>query len=180
MLIDTSGSMDGEKIRNLKVAANQFIEQMGNKDQLTLLTFESEITFLVENANVGDSRDFLKQLINQLDTGGNTSLYDAIGEGGSFLSNANSNQYTNVMIVLTDGDDTASNNYRLNTDLFEIATSNDTTIFAIAYGNNAEIEVMEELALRGNGNFYLGTETNIAAIYDEMSAAFGGSAGIGR
>jgi hypothetical protein len=36
------------------------------------------------------------------------------------------------------------------------------------------------MARRTNGNFYLGDEASIAGIYEEMSAAFGGSAGIGR
>jgi hypothetical protein len=36
------------------------------------------------------------------------------------------------------------------------------------------------LAQKANGNFYPGDEASIAAIYDEMSAAFGGSAGVGR
>ena len=41
-------------------------------------------------------------------------------------------------------------------------------------------EILAELASRANGNFYLGTEASIVAIYQEMSAAFGGSVGIGR
>jgi hypothetical protein len=40
--------------------------------------------------------------------------------------------------------------------------------------------MLSELAARGNGNFYLGDEASIAAIYEEMSAAFGGTLGVGR
>ncbi|MBE2222411.1 MAG: hypothetical protein IAF02_12760, partial [Anaerolineae bacterium] len=57
---------------------------------------------------------------------------------------------------------------------------NDTTIFTIAYGGDADEDVLSTLALEGNGNFYRGDEASIEAIYDEMSAAFGGSVGVGR
>ena len=40
--------------------------------------------------------------------------------------------------------------------------------------------MLKNLATNANGNFYLGSEANIASIYQDMSAAFGGSAGIGR
>ncbi|MCZ7673984.1 MAG: VWA domain-containing protein [Chloroflexi bacterium] len=84
------------------------------------------------------------------------------------------------MVVLSDGMDTRSYRHQFNANLIELATANDTTIFTIAYGNDADEEVLSTLALEGNGNFYRGDEASIEAIYDEMSAAFGGSVGVGR
>jgi hypothetical protein len=62
----------------------------------------------------------------------------------------------------------------------DLAAANDTTIFTIGYGGDANERVLESLALSTNGNFFQGDEASIAAIYEEMSAAFGGSVGIGR
>jgi len=84
------------------------------------------------------------------------------------------------MVVLTDGMDNNSFQYSFDQQLIETATANDTTVFTIAYGQDAEREILADLASRANGNFYLGTEASIASIYQEMSAAFGGSVGIGR
>jgi Ca-activated chloride channel family protein len=84
------------------------------------------------------------------------------------------------MVVLTDGQDTASTRFQFDDRLISTATANDTTVFTIAYGNDADDNILSELASRGNGNFYQGDEASIAAIYEEMSAAFGGSLGIGR
>jgi hypothetical protein len=64
--------------------------------------------------------------------------------------------------------------------LLEQATANDTTVFSVAYGSDADENLLAELAARGSGNFYRGDEASIAAIYEEMSAAFGGSLGVGR
>ena len=84
------------------------------------------------------------------------------------------------MVVLTDGMDTNSSFYSFDQRLIDAAAANDTTVFTIAYGEDADRRILAELADKANGNFYLGNEANIVAIYQEMSAAFGGSAGIGR
>jgi hypothetical protein len=83
-------------------------------------------------------------------------------------------------VVLTDGMDTSSSRYRFDQQLFELAAANDTTVFTIAYGRDADEQLMADLAFRTNGNYYKGDETSIAAIYEEMSAAFGGAMGVGR
>lgn len=61
-----------------------------------------------------------------------------------------------------------------------MAAANDTTVFTIAYGSDADRKLLTTLALEAHGNFYLGDEASIIAIYQEMSAAFGGSVGVGR
>jgi Mg-chelatase subunit ChlD len=111
---------------------------------------------------------------------GNTTLYDAIGNGAGIIAQTNSSSASNVMVVLTDGQDTGSRSYRFDEQLVSEAVANDTTVFTIAYGRDADDKVLSDLALQANGNFYEGNEANITAIYEEMSAAFGGSAGIGR
>ena len=60
------------------------------------------------------------------------------------------------------------------------ATANNATVFTIAYGGDADENTLERLAIQANGNFFVGDEASIAAIYEEMSAAFGGSVGVGR
>jgi len=76
--------------------------------------------------------------------------------------------------------DTASSAYHFDNNLISTAIAHDTMIFTIAYGDDADQGLLYKLAQQANGNFYVGTEANIAAIYEEMSAAFGGSQGIGR
>jgi Ca-activated chloride channel homolog len=87
---------------------------------------------------------------------------------------------TNVLVILTDGMDTSSERYDIDQQLIDRVTTNQTTVFTIAYGSDADEELMADMARRANGNYYKGDEANIAAIYEEMSAAFGGAVGIGR
>jgi len=58
--------------------------------------------------------------------------------------------------------------------------ANGLTVFTIAYGSDADVNTLRSLATQANGNFFEGDEASIAAIYEEMSAAFGGSVGVGR
>ncbi|MFQ5398435.1 MAG: VWA domain-containing protein [Anaerolineae bacterium] len=180
MLIDTSGSMRGSKIESVREAAVQFVEQMGDDDFITILAFSSEPRVLVEHVQVGPSRNKIINVIMDLQARGDTSLYDAIGEGAAVIAQTTSVNTTNALVVLTDGQDTNSSHYDFNEELIQAARGNDTTVFTIAYGSDADQNILSELALQANGNFYLGDGTSIAAIYEEMSAAFGGSAGVGR
>ena len=180
MLLDTSGSMRGAKIENMKDAAMQFVEQMGEEDRITIIEFYSEPVVWVNNAVIGEERDQVIGVIAGLESGGDTTLYDAIGDAGALVGDTASPEASNAMIVLSDGQDTASTRFDFDTRLIAAATENDTTVFTIAYGNDADDEILSELATSGNGNFYQGDVASIAAIYEEMSAAFGGSLGVGR
>jgi hypothetical protein len=83
------------------------------------------------------------------------------------------------MVVLTDGQDTRSYRFNATTALQE-ALANNATVFTIAYGGDADEPTLERLATQANGNYFVGDEASIAAIYEDMSAAFGGSVGVGR
>lgn len=180
MLLDVSGSMSGTKIDRVKEAAIQFVEQMGGEDYLTLIAFSSTPEILAYQEPLASSRANLIGMIGGLEANGDTTLYDAIGEAATIIAQTNSPETSNAMVILTDGMDTASEYYQFDQVLFETAVANNTTIFAIAYGDDADEKLLADLASRTNGNLYLGDEASIAAIYEEMSAAFGGSVGIGR
>ncbi len=180
MLLDVSGSMNGSKINNMKEAAVQFVEQMGDDDFLTIITFSHELEIAVNHQRVGDGRDKIVSAIERLDAQGDTALYDAIGAGAEFIAETTASQTSNALVVLTDGLDTYSYRYSFNRALVEAAASNDTTVFTIAYGSDADENALQSLAEAAYGNYYQGSEADIAGIYEEMSAAFGGNLGIGR
>ena len=153
---------------------------MGEQDYITIVEFYGQVDLLVDHALVGENRASVIDTINNIQPGGDTTLFDAVGFGGQIISQSSQQDTTNVMVVLTDGEDTASNQFSFNDQLISTATANDTTVFTIAYGSDANEDLLLTLATQGNGNYYLGDEASISAIYEEMSAAFGGSVGVGR
>ncbi len=180
MVLDTSGSMMGNKIESSLNAAVQFVEQMGDDDYISIVAFSNEPRTLAYQRQVGESRQEVINILNGLRADGGTAFYDAVGSAANIIANTSSSQTSNVIVALTDGMDTSSWQYSFNSYLIEAATANDTTIFTIAYGSDADEDMLSDLALQANGNFYVGTEASIVAIYEEMSAAFGGSVGVGR
>ena len=180
LILDTSGSMRGGKMDGMLEAAEQFVQQMGDGDYLTLVNFYTTVDIEARRANVGEERDRLISIIRSMEAGGDTSLYDAIGRSSEILAEDNSAETANALVVLTDGQDTSSYNYSFGSRLFSQASANSTTVFTIAYGRDADDSVLAELATQAQGNFFQGDEASIGEIYDEMSAAFGGSVGIGR
>jgi len=180
MLLDTSGSMQDRKIDGARAAAIQFVEQMGDDDFITIIAFSDQPVVVVYHEQIGPARGRVIEGLKGLVADGNTALYDAIGDAAAVIADTNAAQTSNAMVVLTDGLDTNSSRYRFDQDLIKMAAANDTTVFTIAYGSDADEDLLAELALQANGNFYLGDEASIVAIYDEMSAAFGGSVGMGR
>lgn len=180
MLLDVSGSMEGSKIDNMRDAAVQFVEQMGDDDRITIFAFSHIQDPIALHDQVGSERETIVERISDLEAGGDTALYDTIGMGAEFLQSTTSPNFTNALVVLTDGVDTYSSRFDFNQELIDMAKANDTTVFTIAYGGDADEGVLSNLAFGANGNFYQGDEANIVAIYDEMSAAFGGAVGVGR
>jgi secreted protein with Ig-like and vWFA domain len=180
MLLDVSGSMRGNKIDNVRDAAIQFVQQMGDDDTITIVAFSDSLPVIVNHEQVGLAEDQIIEAIDDLVAAGDTALYDAIGLGSSIIADTTTAETTNALVVLTDGMDTFSYRYTFDQTLMDMAAGNDTTVFTIAYGEDADRDVLSQLAYGANGNFFLGDEASIAAIYDELSAAFGGSVGIGR
>lgn len=182
MVIDTSGSMNGDKISNVREAAVEFISAMGDGDFISVVIFDDsgDAKVLTNHAQIASAKNDVIQEIERIDAFGDTPLYDAIGLGAQLIAASNSAQTSNALVVLTDGKDTASHNYRFNQELIDLAMGHDTTIYTIAYGRDADDEMLENLAIRANGNYYPGDEANITEIYQEMSIIFGGSVGIGR
>jgi Ca-activated chloride channel family protein len=180
MILDRSGSMQGSKIASVRDAAVRFVQQMGDDDFITIISFSSQPTVLIQHQQIRQARASATTAIQGIQAGGSTALYDAIGVGADIIAKTSSSQVSNAMVVLSDGLDNNSVRYRFDEQLVKTATAHDTTVFTIAYGSDADRKVLTDLASRANGNFYLGSEADIAAIYQEISAAFGGSAGIGR
>lgn len=180
MVLDVSGSMFGDKIDSLRGAAAQFIGQMGENDYLTIMPFANRPVVWMDHAVVSQNEEEAIRLIQSLQADGGTALYDAIGFASEQIAATNSPETANVIIVLTDGNDTESFRYRFNNQLIDQVTANNTTVFTVAYGRDADEGLLEELAFAANGKAYLGDEASIASIYEEMSLAFGGAAGVGR
>jgi Ca-activated chloride channel homolog len=122
VMLDTSGSMTGT-IGLLKAAAEQFLLRLLPADKAMIGAFNDKIELA---ATFSADRDALISHVKDLDYGNGTRLYDALGVSLDALRGIEGRR---VILVFTDGDDTASK-MRGNT-VLERARNEEVMIYAI-------------------------------------------------
>lgn len=104
IILDTSGSMDGEKMTAAKVALNRFlIELLGPDDEVFLYRFDTQPE-LVHEWTTGRGR--VSAALNRIQPRGGTAMYDAVSEAIP-LAQAGRHR-KKALLVISDGNDTSS------------------------------------------------------------------------
>jgi Ca-activated chloride channel family protein len=173
IVVDTSGSMRGPKIKAAREGILSFLNILQSDDQVSIYDFDSSVKPLVLNSRIGEVRESLGDAIQRLDSAGDTALYDAVCQ---VVTDANKTQAEDEtagkkrlygIVLLSDGLDTASN--LTQAELFDCLPSGETAegvkIFTIAYGGNADSDLLERVAVQTNGRFYTGDPENLNEIY---------------
>ncbi len=102
VVMDVSGSMEGEPLDQARVAAIAFVNRLPDTARIGVVAFGSRAEVL---APVGADRSVVTAAIGGLIAQGDTALYDAVVTATELFTAADSRH---VLIVLSDGGDTAS------------------------------------------------------------------------
>ena len=169
VMLDTSGSMT-LALDLVKQAAEQFLIRMLPNDEGRVGAFSDKISFYPTDAFTGD-RDRLIRALKDLDFGYPTRLYDAVDESITELGGA---QHRKVVLVFTDGDDTASNVG--SGDMQDRSREQEVMVYAIGLENryfNGQSQVLSRpdrglrrLAEESGGGYFLLKKT------DELGETF--------
>ena len=89
MVIDRSGSMDGDKLEMAKTAARSAVELLGNRDQIAVLAFDDQTQILSEMQSASN-KGKISDEISQLTSGGGTSMYPAMEMSFEMLNSKSS------------------------------------------------------------------------------------------
>lgn len=101
LVIDKSGSMNGDKLNKTKEALQEFVKRLRGVDIISIIAFDNnaDVVLSAQNAN---QQSKLKTAINSIETEGGTDLHSGIIAGyNEVLENYNTDR-TNRIIVLTD------------------------------------------------------------------------------
>jgi Ca-activated chloride channel homolog len=102
LVLDTSGSMAGDKLRNLKVAVTWLIEHLSDQDNIAITLFDEEVHPLVPNTKVEDRKALVAQ-VDAIREAGGTAMSKGLEVG---LDEAIKGQGTGIVsriVLLTDG-----------------------------------------------------------------------------
>lgn len=177
VLVDTSGSMQGEKISAARTSLLQFIDLLDDRDRLQVITFSDRIVTLTPLSSLGEKRVEVKRRVSGIIEGGNTSLYDAIAMAYNDLQANGDPNHIRAVVVLSDGMDTSST-LALGDVLAQLSNPNEADagnaikLFTIAYGDDADTQILKRLAEITGGKQYQSSPQTIDKIYSEIATFF--------
>lgn len=176
LVVDTSGSMEeGNKLARTKEALRAFVSQIkGDRDQVGLLEFASGSKNFTPLRPLQETvRSDLLTQIEQMEPIGGTALIDAVYDAANDLLAQNDEEAINALVVMTDGQENESNR-SLNdlSDLLQRYPNQRLVIFTIAFGSDADENLLQEMAKIGNGQFRRARETDIEELYKIISTYF--------
>jgi Ca-activated chloride channel homolog len=102
LVLDRSGSMEGEKMVRAREAAMFCVDQMLPTDRLSVVTFDDRIEVLFPSEPV-TNKQAMKDLIARVTARGSTALHEAWVRGGLSVSERMLDQGINRVILITDG-----------------------------------------------------------------------------
>jgi Ca-activated chloride channel homolog len=109
LVLDRSGSMAGEKIRTMREAVKNIIDQLSSDDIISIVIFESRTQVLVPSQAVADKAE-LKRQVDKIRDGGGTNLAPGLQEGLNQVKQFQKGERVSRIVLLTDGEATDSEN----------------------------------------------------------------------
>lgn len=102
ILIDTSGSMSGERLEYAKTGANELINRLGPSDYVTIVDFSDSPITVVSSTKVENKEEILAK-ISQIRVRGSTGLHAGLKSAYAELQKSTDVDSVKRIILLTDG-----------------------------------------------------------------------------
>lgn len=173
LVLDRSGSMAGEKLRNVKEAVKQIIDQLDPGDVVSIVTFETK-TQVLAPAQPATNKTDLKRLVDRIDDGGGTNMAPGLREGINQVRQWLGPDRTSRIVLLTDGEATdEENDSRHEADF---AGSVAVPIIGLGFGGKWKEEFVIDLAdrsIRAVGTktgaaHYIPTPQDVNTVFQEV------------
>jgi len=156
-LVDVSGSMSDEnKLELAKRALSMLVDELGDNDTVSIVTYASGEEILIEGANPVKDKARLLSAIDALEAGGSTNGQRGLAQAYEVAQRYLRPKGNNRVIMCSDGD--LNVGITSESDLHDYVTEKKQTgiyLSVLGFGNgNYKDTKMETLADDGNGNYY--------------------------
>ena len=167
LVTDVSSSMTGEKLAQAKAADLEFVNAVlgpeGNANNIGLVSFSTRVEAFLSLTN---STGGLESHINGYKPRAMTCISCGIIKATELLSSGwNGNR---VMVVMSDGVDNQAPG-RVVPKAREAWEVYGIHVFTVAFGQDADRDMLEEAAQAGNGKFYYADTDTIVDIYRKIA-----------
>ncbi|MEN3331610.1 MAG: Ca-activated chloride channel [Blastocatellia bacterium] len=152
LVLDRSGSMEGEKIARAREAAAFCVDQLMAEDRVSVVIFDDRVEVIVPSQAV-DNKAAIKERIASVRARNSTALHEAWVRGGLEVSSQLTGDAINRVLLITDGlaNVGETNVDRIVTQASELAGRNVTTS-TIGIGSGFNEDLLIPMAEAGRGN----------------------------
>jgi Ca-activated chloride channel family protein len=175
LALDISGSMKEEsKWDRAREGAKAFLSHLGDRDLVSVTTFNNKASWLSDFTPAGSGRVPLAKKLDGLYADGGTALYDTLEAALARLNAVEDRSRIQAVVVLSDGDDRDSR-ASLEHVLQKLRADREreaVRVFTIGYGKGARTDILKSLAEKSGGRFYEGKPENIREVFKEISTFF--------
>jgi Ca-activated chloride channel family protein len=175
LVFDKSGSMRGRPLAEAKLGAKAFLDILHPRDEVTIIFFDGKVHPPIGPKKLEDAGK--QELVSRIDSviaDGKTALYDATAEAhGIAQGKAQAAPGTiHAVVVMTDGNDEGSQ--LTYSELMKRFGAEDAPvkIFTIAYGDQVDSKILEQIADAAKGSSARGSPDTIAQVYRDMASFF--------
>jgi Ca-activated chloride channel family protein len=149
LVLDRSGSMDGEKMDNLKEAVGYVVDHLNDNDLVSVIIFDDQVETLIPN-QPARNREEIKSRIDKVSARGGTQISDGLKAGIGELRKGYSKDRVNRILLLTDGRTWDDENACLV--LAEEAGKDGIAVTSIGIGDDWNEKLLLEIAEGSHGN----------------------------
>jgi Ca-activated chloride channel family protein len=154
LVIDRSGSMEGEPLEYVKRACTHVVDLLSPDDVLSIITFEETVDVLMPARRVTDP-NLIKQHITRITPGNTTNLFDGLYAGGAQAASVPLDGYVTRVLLLTDGEPTAGlRDFQSIVNQVADLKARGIVVTALGFGPEYNEELMAGIARRAGGNYY--------------------------
>ncbi len=161
LVADTSGSMQGEKINQLKLALKYVVNALNPADRFSIVQFNTDAEALKSQLMQAtpENKKQAVAFIDDLDARGGTNIGDALSMGTTML-----NQVTDrpgFLVMMTDGEPTVGDTDVASL-LKKVKSKRDIRVFDFGVGNDLDTRLLNRLAEENHGTSqYVSPDENI-------------------
>lgn len=149
VVLDTSGSMGGEKIAEAKRSVVRLIHDMRDDDQIAVVRYSTDTELIQPLARVGEVRHALVSRVERLSAGGGTNIPPALTQGLRALSDAGAGRVRRVVLASDGLDSTRAQAEQVSRE----AAAGGVTVSSMGIGLDFDEGYMGGVAIAGHGNF---------------------------
>ncbi len=175
-VIDTSGSMAGERMKLAKEALKHCLQRLRAQDEFNVVRFSTDVEALFQSplqaqeGNVKKALDF----VNSLDATGGTAIDDALTRG--LADGKDKGEKPHLVLFVTDGNPTIgeTDEGKISAHAKASNSNQKSRVFTFGVGEDLNAKLLDRLALDGSGVSDFAKdgkafEVKISSFFDKVS-----------